>query len=213
MWTNTKWTSTMWAPAALLALATWAMSPLTVTAQDDPAAEFKAAHDQFAAGQLRPAANTLVRSTLYIRQQVGRSKDEVVGMQLLNAESELEQLATALRAGREMSLKAFDAELTRIDKLLAQHFVQMAVGAMAHPRGDDFPVIAKDIRRGAFHFERTFTLGGRVPGADVATLLTDVRTLAADIESSRSIPKSAAATLAVLEKQVTGAAVMAVSQR
>jgi|APMI01.1.fsa_nt_gi hypothetical protein len=197
--------------ALLLALA--AITPRVLLAQDEIAADFTAAHAQFASGQVRPAANTLIRSTLYVRQQVGRSKDEVVGMQLLSAESDLEKLAGALRGGREMTLKAFDAELQRVDRLLAQHFVQMAVGAIAHPRTEDSPLIAKDIRRGAFHYERTITLDGRTPAADIATLLSDVRTLATDIETTRSIPKSAAVTLAVFEKQITGAAVMAVSQR
>lgn len=203
-----------WRRQALLA--TCLLVPLTVPvaqAQDEPAAEFKTAHEQFAAGQLRPAANTLLRATLYIRQQVGRSRDEVVGMQLLNAESELEKLALGLREGRTMSVKAFDQTLIRVDRLLAQHYVQLAVGAIAHPRADDLPVVAKDIRKGAFHYERTITLDGRAVPTEIVTLLTDVRSLAGEIETTRMVPKTAAATLAVLEKQISGTAVMAVSQR
>jgi hypothetical protein len=189
------------------------MAPTALAAQDEPAADFKTAHEQFAAGQLRPAANTLLRATLYIRQQVGRSRDEVLGMQLLNAEGAIEKLALGLRDGRTMSVKAFDQELIRVDRLLAQHHVQLAMGAIAHPRVDDCPVIAKDIRKGAFHYERTITLDGRTPAAEIVTLLTDVHRLATEIETTRAVPKTAAATLAVLDRQITGTAVMAVSHR
>lgn len=205
-----------WRRQAMLAACLFV--PLTATvsiaqAQDEPAAEFKTAHEQFSAGQLRPAANTLLRATLYIRQQVGRSRDEVVGMQLLNAESEIEKLALGLREGRTVSVKVFDQTLIGVDRLLARHYVQMAAGAIAHPRADDLPVAARDIRRGAFHYERTITLDGHAVPAEIATLLSDVRTLAGEIESTKMVPKTAAATLAVLEKQITGTAVMAVSQR
>ncbi|MBY0491123.1 MAG: hypothetical protein K2R93_14875 [Gemmatimonadaceae bacterium] len=199
---------------AMVALATaCVVTPTALAAQDEPTADFKAAHEQFAAGQLRPAANTLLRATLYIRQQVGRSRDETTGMQLLNAEGAIEKLALGLREGRTMSVKAFDQELVRVDRLLAQHYVQMAVGAIAHPKANDCPVIARDIRQGAFHYERTITLDGRSPLPEVATLLTDVRTLATEIESTKAVPKTAAATLAVLDRQISGATVMAVSQR
>lgn len=207
------WKSTMWRTAALLALAMLAWPARDVFGQNEPSADFKTVRDQFVAGQLRPAANTLLRSTLYIRQQVGRSKDEVVGMQLLTIESELEQLALTLRSGREVSLRALETELQRADRLLAQHYVQMATAALAHPRADDLPILVKDMGRSAFHYERVFTLTGRAVGAEVTTLLTEVRTLAADIERLHAIPKSAAATLALFEKQITGATVVAVSLR
>jgi hypothetical protein len=193
----------------LLTLAACATTPIPVFAQEDPAADFRAAHEQFAAGHPREAANTLIRSTLYIRQQVGRSRDEVVGMQLLNAESDLEKLAASMRDGRSSSLKAVDGELIRIDRLLAHHHVQMAIGAIGK-RGEEPGAIARDITRGAFHFERTFTIDGRAPATEIAALLTDVRTLAREIESTKLVPRTAVATLTVFERQVAGTTAVAI---
>jgi hypothetical protein len=200
----------MWNRATLLLLAACAITPVAVAAQDDLSADFRAAHEQYAAGQPRQAANTLLRSTLYIRQQVGRSTDEVVGMQLLNAESELEKLAFAMREGRGGSLERVDAALVRIDRLLAQHHVQTARGAIGK-RGEDATLIARDIQRGVFHFERTFTLVGGAPAGDAMTVLADVRALAGEIDRTRTIPKTAVATLTVFERQILGTTVVVAS--
>jgi hypothetical protein len=203
----------MWKRAVFLMFASCAMTPIPVYPQEEPVADFRVAQEQFAAGQTRQAANTLLRSTLYIRQQVGRSKDEVVGMQLLDAEAALEKLAIAIREGRAGSAKTVVAALVRIDRLLAHHHVQMATGALSKPRTEELPVIARDIRRSAYHYERSFTLDSKAPAPEVMVLLTDVRTLAGEIESTQLVPKHASATLLVFERQLTGATIITTASR
>lgn len=197
-----------------LALLTLATVPRVAQAQDEPpVADFVSVREQFVAGQTRQAAQTLLRSTLYIRHQVGRSRDEVVGMQLLAAESQLEKLASALGAGRSTGLKGLEQALTQVDRVLALHYVQVATASLIRPRDGEIPGIARDMQRGALHFERSYTLDGRLPPEAARTVLADVRSVATEMESTRKIPNSTKAVLTAFTQQLTGVAVMAVSVR
>lgn len=205
----------MWIRAKVtVALMALTMSTGLVQAQEEPpVADFSGAREQFIAGDTRQAAQTLLRSTLYIRHQVGRSRDEVVGMQLLAAEGQLEKLAAGLGNGRSTGLKGLEQALTQVDRLLALHYAQVATASLVRPRAGDIPVIARDMQRGALHFERSFTLDGRVPPADARTVLADLRSVAKDIETTKGIPANTKTVLAAFTQQLTGTAVMAVSIR
>lgn len=205
----------MWIRSLLLAaLATLFVMPAPLGAQDEPpVADFTTVREQFIGGQSRQAAQTLLRSTVYLRHQVGRSRDEVVGMQLLAAETQVEKLATAIGSGRGPGLKELDQALSQVDRLLALHFVQVAGGTLLHPRATDVPVIARDMKRGALHFERSFTLSSRPIPPDAEAVLGDVRLVAKDMELSGRIPANTKTVLAAFEKQLTGVVVMAVSMR
>jgi len=197
-----------------IVLATLLLMPASAATQSGPpVADFVSIREQFISGQTRLAAQLLLQSTLYIRHQVGRSNDEVVGMQLLAAESQLEKLANTVGNGRPTSLRALEQALTQVDRLLAQHYVQTATALLVRPREGDVPVIASDMQRGALHFERSFTLDGRAPSSDAKVILADVRSVAMDMERTRRVPENTKAVLAAFKQQLTGTAVMAVSLR
>jgi hypothetical protein len=188
--------------------------PMSAVAQDEPPmADFATVREQFVDGQTRLAAQTLLRSTLYIRHQVGRSKDEVVGMQLLTTEGQLEKLASAMGNGRSTGLRDLERALVQADRLLALHFVQTAGFALVRPRVDELPGVARDMKRGAAHFERSFTLVGKAVASEAAVLLADVRSVATEMETTRRVPSNTKTVLAAFERQLTGVAVLAVSQR
>ena len=149
----------MFLAIAAALLAALILAPLMLPAQET-SAEFLKARQEFVAGQLRPAANTLLMASVHVRQEVGRSHDEVVGMKLLDAEGDLEKLASALRSGSVASVKTLDQKLTAIDRLLAQHHLQRASEVIAKPHVDEMPMLARDVDRAAFHFERSITLDG-----------------------------------------------------
>ncbi|MBL0171091.1 MAG: hypothetical protein IPP90_10220 [Gemmatimonadaceae bacterium] len=184
-------------------------SPVALRAQD-AGADFAKARQQFVAGQPRPAAQTLLVASLHVRQEVGRSKDEVVGMRLLDAEGQLEKMAAGIRTGAVSSVKTLDQSLSRIDRLLAQHHLQLASAVIAKPHDNELPMVARDVDRAAFHFERSITLDGHALAADQTAAVTDARALAKEIEGSKSLPKTAATVVAALERLVVGTTVVAV---
>ena len=191
---------------AALALAT----PLSLGAQN-PFADVPAARRQFVAGQMRDAANTLLTASLLVRQEVGRSHDEIVGMKLYDAEGQLEKLAARLRAGAGGGLTALDRTLTQIDVLLAQHHLQVASAGIAKPNNADLSAVAKDVDLAAFHFERSITLTGRTLSDEQSAATNGARTLAKTIVSTKSIPADAPVVVATLEKLVLGTTVVAVA--
>lgn len=182
-------------------------APVALRAQE-PEADFARARQQFVAGQPRAASQTLVMSSLAVRQQVGRCRTEDVGTKLMDAETQLEKLAAALKAGTVTSVKTLDQALMQIDRVLAQHHIQLAIEKMGRPRPDDIPIVARDIDRSAFHFERSVTLDGHALAAEQATVVADARTLVKEIETNNAIPKSAALVVAALEKMVGASAVV-----
>jgi len=195
--------------AALAAL--FVAIPVATRAQES-SADFAKARQQFVAGQGRAAAQTLLVSSVHVRQQLGRSHDEVVGMALLDAEGRLEKLASAIRAGTITGVKTLDQSLTSIDRLLAQHHLQMASALIKRPSVEEIPVLGQDVDRAAFHFERSITLDGRTLIAEQTTAVSDARALAKEIATTNSIPKSAADVVAALERQVLMVGVVAVGR-
>lgn len=189
---------------AALVLAT----PATLRSQEEDI-DFAKARREFVAGQPRAAANSLLMASLGVRQQVGRCRDEVVGSELLTAESNLEKLATDLRAGTVKDVKTLDAELTRIDLFLAHHHLLLVQEVAKRPRADNIPTAARDLDRLAYHFERSFTLSGKKPNDEQAAAIADARKLGKEIETSNAMPGTASATLALIEKQVVATAVTA----
>lgn len=183
-------------------------TPATLRSQEEDI-DFVKARREFVAGQPRAAANSLLMASLGVRQQVGRCRDEVVGTELLNAESNLEKLASALRAGTIKDVKTLDAELTKIDRYLARHHLLLVKEVITRPRADNIPTAARDLDRLAYHFERSFTLSGKKPNVEQAAAIADALKLAKEIETSNAIPGTASATLALIEKQVVGAEVTA----
>lgn len=186
-------------------------TPVALRAQQT-SADFPKARQEFLAGQARQASQTLLLASLHLRQQVGRSHDEVVGMRLLDAEGQLEKLAAGLKSGSISSVKTLDQSLTQIDRLLAQHHLQLASEGIAKPYADVVPVVASDVERAAFHFERSITLDGHTLVPDQTAAVSDARTLAKDIADTRVIPKSAAGVVASLQRQVLGLAVVAATR-
>ncbi len=178
--------------AAFAALAV--IAPATLRAQDEDI-DFAKARKEFVQGQARVAANTLVMSSLGVRQQVGRCRDETVGAELLEAESNLEKIAANLRAGTVKDVKTLDQELSKIDRSLAHHHLLLVQGVIARPRPDNIPTAAHDLDRAAFHFERSVTLDGAKLSAEQATGLADIRKLEKDIETTNAIPGSASVTV------------------
>ncbi len=178
--------------------------PAALRAQEEDI-DFLKARREFVAGQPRAAANSLLMASLGVRQQVGRCRDVNVGTELLNAESNLEKLATALRAGTVKDVKALDEELSKIDRFLAHHHLLLVQEVMKRPRADNIPTAARDLDRLAYHFERSFTLGGKKPNAEQAAAIADARKLSKDIEATNMIPAGAAAAVALIEKQVIAA--------
>lgn len=184
--------------AAVAALAV--IAPAALRAQDE--IDFAKARREFVAGQPRATANTLVESSLGVRQQVGRCRDEVVGQELLEAESNLEKLAVALRAGNIKDVKALDAALTKIDRSLSHHYLLLVKAVLARPRPDNIPTAARDLDRSAYHYERSITLNGTKLTPEQTTALADVRKLSKDIETTNTMPGSANAVVTSFEKMV-----------
>jgi len=182
--------------AALLVLA-----PATLRAQDEDI-DFVKARKEFLAGQPRVAANTILMSSLGVRQQVGRCRDETVGTELLEAESSLEKLATALRNGEVKSVKTLDEQMTKIDRALAHHHLLLVKAVIQRPRADNIPTAVRDLDRLAYHFERSITLPGGKPSADQAAAIANAQQLAKEIETANAIPGTAGATVASIEKVV-----------
>lgn len=181
---------TMFAALAAVVIA----APLAAPAQENDA-NFPKARKEFVAGQPRAAANTLLQASLAVREQVGRCRDEGVGVQLMEAESQLEKLAAALRAGSVTSVKTLDAALGKVDRVMALHHLELAVAVAAHPRPDNIPMSARDVERAAFYFERSFTLSGQKPSADQAALLDRARKLSKAIDETNTLPGDAKETL------------------
>jgi len=175
------------------------VAPTILRAQEDDI-EFAKARKEFVAGQPRAAANTLLASSLGVRQQVGRCRDVAIGTELLEAESTLDKLAGALRAGSVKEVKALDETLTRIDHALARHYVLLVKATLARPRADNIPVAADDLERAALHFERSVTLAGGKLGADQTAAIAEARKLSAEIRASNAMPVGTSAVVASMEK-------------
>jgi hypothetical protein len=176
-------------------------APATLRAQEEDI-DFVKARREFVAGQPRAAANTLVLASLGVRQQVGRCRDETVGTELLNSESNLEKLAGDLRNGSLKDVKVLDAQLTKIDRNLARHHLLLVKAVLQRPRADNIPPTARDLDRLAYHYERSFTLNGKKPNAEQAQAIADAQKLGKDIEATNAIPATAAAVVASIEKQL-----------
>lgn len=174
-------------------------------------ADFVKARREFVAGQTRQAAQTLIMSSLAVRQQLGRCRDDDVGTGLMDAESKLEKLAASIRGGSVTSVKTLDQQLIHVDRLLARHHLQLAMTVVAHPRAGDLPVAARDIGQSAFHFERSITLNGTPLASEQAAAVKDARALADEIEKTNALPERAKTVLAALEKQVIGGTAVSVN--
>lgn len=185
-----------------ITLAAVAVSVPAIGRAQNEEIDFARARQQFVAGQAKTAANTLLMSSLGVRQQLGRCRDEGVGAELLSAEAELEKLANGLRNGTVTSVKALDQTLNHIDRVLAQHHLQLVVPTVQHPRADNVPVASHDLTRLAFHFERSLTLGGGKPTSEQTAAINDARKLAADIDKANAIPSGAVAIIKSIEAQV-----------
>lgn len=185
----------------LVAAAFVAAIPAALRAQEEDI-DFTKARREFVAGQPRAAANSLLMASLGVRTQVGRCRDEVVGADLLNAESSLEKLASALRAGTIKDVKALDAEFQKIDRALATHHLLLVKAVLQRPRADNIPSAARDLDRLAFHLERALSYGGAKPNAEQAAVIDEARKLGTEIDKSAAIPGHAGATVANIEKQV-----------
>lgn len=175
--------------------------PAVLTAQDEEIDLMKA-RKEFVAGQPRAAANSLLMASLGVRSQVGRCRDETVGTDLLNAESDLEKLAGQLRAGTVKYVKVLDARFASIDVALAHHHLLLAQAAAAHPRQDNIPPTARDLDRLAYHFQRSFTFAGQKPMAAQAEAIADALKLSGEIDATNAMPSTAVARLAVIEKEL-----------
>lgn len=201
------WEDTMTIRSMFVALATLlVVAPATLRAQQEEDIDFVKARKEFLAGQPRVAANTILMSSLGVRQQVGRCRDETVGSELLEAESNLEKLATSLRSGEVKSVKTLDEQMTKIDRALAHHHLLLVKSVIQRPRTDNIPTAARDLDKLAFHFERSITLTGGKLTTDQAAAVANAQQLAKDIEASNAIPGTAGATVALIEKVVAPAA-------
>lgn len=186
-------------------------APVALSAQQTNA-DFAKARREFLAGQSRQASQTLLIASVLVREQLGRSHDETLGMRLLDAEGQLEKLAASVKAGTVSDVKSLEQALESIDRLLAQHHLQLASEGIAKPAANEIPAIALDVERAAFHFERSITLDGRVLGAEQTAAVSNARTLAKEIEETRLVPKSASSVVTALQKHVLGSSVVATAR-
>ncbi|MBW7934052.1 MAG: hypothetical protein H3C62_10690 [Gemmatimonadaceae bacterium] len=148
-------------------------------------------------------------ASLGVRSQVGRCRYEVVGTDLLNAESDLEKLAEQLRAGTVKDVKTLDVKFAHIDRALAHHHLLLVKAVIQRPRADNIPTAARDLDRLAYHFERSFTYSGQKPSPEQAQAIADAQKLSKEIETTNAIPGTAGPALALIEKQVVAAEVAA----
>lgn len=186
-------------------------APVALSAQQG-GADFTKARREFLAGQSRQASQTLLIASVLVREQLGRSHDEAVGMRLYDAEGQLEKLAASVKAGTLGDVKSLDQALESIDRLLAQHHLQLASEGIAKPAATVITTIASDVERAAFYFERSITLDGHVLGGDQAAAVNNARTLAKEIEDTRLVPKGASSVVTALQKQVLGLSVVAATR-
>lgn len=192
---------TLVAACALLA----AVAPAALRAQEDDI-DFARARKEFVGGNPRAAANTLLASSLGVRNQVGRCRDETVGQELLDAESGLEKLATALRAGSVKNVKELDEQLMKTDRSLAHHHLLLVQAVISRPRADNIPVAARDVDRAAFHYERSVTLNGTKLTPEQTAALEAMRKAGKEIETNNALPATLNATLKDFEKLITATA-------
>lgn len=177
------------------------MAPATGQAQSEEI-DFTKARREFIAGQTRAAANTILMSSLGVRQQIGRCRDETVGTELLDAEQELEKLSSDLRAGTVKDVKVLDAEMSKIDRALARHHLLLVKSVLQRPRPDNIPTAANDLNKLAFHYERSVTLRGGKLSPEQAAVMAEAQQLAKDIDTTNAIPASAGATVASIERVI-----------
>jgi hypothetical protein len=176
--------------AALAALAV--IAPAAIRAQEGDI-DFGKARKEFISGQPRLAANTLLESSVGVRQQVGRCRDDVVGAELLEAESHLEKLANDLRAGTLKDVKVLDGAMSKIDRALAHHHLLVIQTHLVRMRPDNIPVVARDLDRAAFHFERSVTLAGGKLSEEQTAAIAEVRKASKEVETTNAVPASTGA--------------------
>src|SRR5689334_5315691 len=83
-------------------------------------ADFPAAREAFQRSDLKRTAYYLQMASVHVREEVGRCKDGDVGNRLMAAESRLDALAAAVRAGGA-TVATLDAAFAGTDHVLAEH--------------------------------------------------------------------------------------------
>ena len=196
--------------AAVGAALLTATTPRVAFPQDGPTADFLTARRLVAEQQFGRAAYALGAASVYVRQEIGRSRDESVGMRLMDAESRLDGLVARVRASHAPSAASLDSVFAQTDRLLAEHHWRLAGWELANLRSASRASLGQDLGAAASHFARSFRFANQEPSAAAAQAIADARRVADTIASTDAVPKETASVLEALGRQIVPAVVIAI---
>ncbi|MCU0649210.1 MAG: hypothetical protein MUF00_14520 [Gemmatimonadaceae bacterium] len=154
-----------------------------------PAADFTSVHEAYAAGKVRPAATALRIASVELRRQLGRSQNDAIGMQLLAAESHLDNLASTIARGSGGAISNLESTFAATDRLLAEHHVTLANLAWERrARRASMDTLATDLGTAASYYERAFAWERRAPSAEAAAAIASAKSTARAIAAAPSAP-------------------------
>jgi hypothetical protein len=195
--------------AACAALLT-ATAPRAALAQTAASADFTAAHRLVVDQQFMRAAQAVGAASVYVRQELGRSRDEGVGLRLMSAESRLDGLVARLRASRAPAIASLDSVFADTDLLLAEHHWQMARWELVDRRNATRLSVGEDLGAAARFFARSFPFVGREPEPEVARAIADARRVAGEIVATDALPKETSQVIDALGKHLVAPVAIAV---
>ncbi|MCU0635950.1 MAG: hypothetical protein MUE41_13830 [Gemmatimonadaceae bacterium] len=187
---------------AALAVPLWAQE-----ASFPPAADFTTVHEAYVAGKVRPAATALRIASVELRRQLGRSQSEALGMQLLTAESHLDNLASTIARGSGGAVSNLEATFAATDRLLAEHHVTLANLAWERrARRASMDTLASDLGVAASYYERSFVWERRSPPPDAVAAIASARSTARAVATApTSPPKETGTVIGTLLRTITTA--------
>jgi len=194
------------AGAALLTL----VVTRSAAGQTPATADFTAAHRFVVDHQDMRAAQALGVASVYVRQELGRSHDESVGVRLMGAERRLDGLVARLRASRAPAIVSLDSVFADIDALLAEHHWRMARWELTDRRNATRASVGEDLDAAARFFARSFTFLGREPEPDAARAIADARRVAGQIAATDVLPKDVSQVIDALGKHLVAPVAIAV---
>ena len=178
-------------------------------AQPTYSADFPAVRRLFVDHEAGRAAYTLSLASAYVRQEMGRSRDENVGLRLMDAESRLDQLVARLRAKADVALPTLDSAFAQTDRLLAEHHWRQASWGLKVPKDIARRTVGEDIGAAAKFLTQSFRFTGREPDAGTTLAIDEARRVAEAILSTDVLPKDTREVVEALGKKIVPPTVMA----
>ena len=195
---------------SLVPIVAAALAATSLTAQTTYTADFPAVRRLFLDQQQPRAAYTLSVASAYVRQELGRSRDETVGARLVGAEDRLDELVARLRASGVGSVTTLDSAFTQTDMLLAEHHWRLAAWELANPRSASRQMVGEDLGHAATFFAQSFTFAGREPAPAAAAAIAEAKRVSGVIATTDAIPKETAQVLDALGKLIVPVATVAI---